>query len=146
MLNDGASVHLMAIVLAATVVMAAPPVIAREHRLMCPAEAPVDWGMGKHAKLGQSDVLAQPIGVPIDEQSPPSLVPDRGYARGGVWHNVWLMDEEPNWSHFVDCRYRGSPRVLRLQADGLRQCEQTAQPYSAKGVIAVDARQTFICD
>jgi hypothetical protein len=119
---------------------------AQQHRLECPREAPAEWGLPKPAPLEQPAVLSQPNGEPIDESAPPSLMPDRMNARGAVWHNVWLMGDEPGWSHFVDCQYRGSKRVLRLKADGLKQCEQTATPYSPKGGIARDAVQTMACD
>ena len=116
------------------------------HRLECPREAPDDWGLPKPAPLEQAQVLSQPAGEAIDESAPPSLVPDRGYARGNVWHNIWIMGDEPHWSHFIDCQYRGSERVLRLKADGLKQCEQTAQPYSAGKGVADHAVQTLVCD
>jgi hypothetical protein len=116
------------------------------HRLECPAQAPAEWHLSKPAPLDQVAVLSQPFGQPIDEAAPPTLVPDQGYARGDVWSNVWLMANKPGWSHFVDCRYRGSKRVLRLKADGLEQCEQTARPYSARGGVAAGAVQTMACD
>ncbi len=116
------------------------------HRVECPREAPAEWGLSKPAPLTQAQVLSQPIGQPIDESAPPSLVPDRGYARGNVWHNIWIMGDEPHWSHFVDCQYRGSNRLLRLKADGLKQCEQTATPYSAGKGVADEAVQTMTCD
>jgi hypothetical protein len=122
------------------------PTHAQQHRLACPAEAPPEWGLGKPAPLEQPAVLSQPAGQPIDDSAPPSLVPDRMFARGAVWHNIWIMGDEPGWSHFVDCQYRGSKRVLRLKADGLKQCEQTAAPYSPKGGIARGAMQTMACD
>jgi hypothetical protein len=118
----------------------------QQHHVACPREAPAEWGLPKPAPLQQPAVLSQPAGQPIDDSAPPSLVPDRGYARGNVWHNVWIMGDEPHWSHFVDCQYRGSARVLRLKADGLKQCEQTAQPYSAAKGVADDAVQTMTCD
>lgn len=116
------------------------------HRVECPREAPAGWGLPKPAPLQQPAVLSQPTGEPIDEAAPPSLVPDRGFARGNVWHNVWIMGDEPHWSHFIDCQYRGSPRVLRLKADGMQQCEQTATPYSATKGVAENAVQTMTCD
>jgi hypothetical protein len=116
------------------------------HRVACPSEAPPEWGLPKPAPLAQPAVLSQPTGQAIDESAPPSLMPDRGYARGNVWHNVWIMGDEPHWSHFVDCQYRGSTRVLRLKADGLKQCEQTAQPYSAAKGVADNAVQAMVCD
>jgi hypothetical protein len=118
----------------------------QQHRVECPREAPAEWGLRKPAPLEQPAVLSQPTGEPIDDSAPPSLVPDRGYARGNVWHNIWIMGDEPHWSHFVDCQYRGSARLLRLKADGLKQCEQTAQPYSAAKGVADTAVQTMACD
>jgi hypothetical protein len=56
------------------------------------------------------------------------------------------MGDEAGWSHYVDCQYRGSQRILRLKADGLKQCEQTAKPYSAKGGVANDSVQMMVCD
>jgi hypothetical protein len=117
-----------------------------QPRVACPAQAPADWRLAGPAPLEQAAVLSQPRGQPIDEAAPPSLVPDRGFAHGNVWHNIWLMGDDPGWVHFVDCRYRGSQRVLRLKADGLRQCEQTAQPYSRAHGVAEDAIQTMACD
>jgi len=129
-----------------------PPMVSRpihaepRHRLECPAQAPADWHLPRPAPLSAAAVLSQPVGQPIDERAPPSLVPDRGFARGTVWHNVWLMGDEPGWAHFVDCGYRGSERVLRLRADGLKRCEQTAAPYAARTGVANDAVHTMVCD
>src|SRR4051812_49436752 len=103
--------------------LAGMPAEASAHRLACPHDAPADWALPKPAPLDQAAVLSQKDREPIDEAAPPSLVPDHGFAVGRVWHNVWLMGDEAGWSHFVDCRYRGSERVLRLKADGLRRCE-----------------------
>ncbi len=77
---------------------------AEPHRLQCPSHAPVEWGLAEPAPLDQVAVLSQPVGQPIDDSAPPDLVPDRGFARGAVWHNIWLMGDEAGWSHFVDCR------------------------------------------
>jgi hypothetical protein len=118
----------------------------QQHRLQCPVEAPAEWGLPKPAPLVQAAVLSQPVDQMIDDNAPPLLVPDQGFARGNVWHNVWIMGNEPGWSHYVDCQYRGSKRILRLKADGLKRCEQTAQPYSSKGGVADNAVQTMVCD
>jgi hypothetical protein len=126
--------------------LAGPRCSAAAQGLRCPPKAPAAWGMLSSSPLDQVDVLSQPSGDPINETAPPSLVPDRGFARGDVWHNVWLLGDEPGWSHFVDCRYRGSQRILRLNADGLRQCEQTARPYSPKVGVSDNAAQTMACD
>jgi hypothetical protein len=119
---------------------------APRHRLECPREPPADWGLGKGAVLDQAAVLSEKSGHAIDDSARPTLVPDRGYARGGVWHNFWQMGDEPGWSHYVDCQYRGSPRILRLKADGLKRCEQTAAPYSVKRGVSDRAVQTMTCD
>jgi hypothetical protein len=149
MLNrNRATDHLMAIiiVLAIAEIAAGPSANAQQHHVECPAQAPAEWGLTKAAPLDQVAVLSQPAGTSIDDHAPPSLVPDRGFVRGSIWHNIWLMGDEPGWSHFVDCRYRGSQRVLRLKADGLKRCEQTARPYSAKGGVADNAVQAMKCD
>jgi hypothetical protein len=125
--------------------LAGAPALAQRPRLECPREAPVEWNLPKAAPLDQAAVLSQPVGKPINDASPPSLVPDRGYPRGTAWHNIWLMGDEPGWSHFVDCRYRGAERILRLKADELRQCEQTAEPYSTKSGLADNAVMTMAC-
>ena len=134
--------------LAALLAFAAFPCNAapKPHAVACPAEPPADWGLPRGTPLDQAAVLSQPKGQPIDETAPPSLIPDRGFARGTVWHNIWLMGDEPGWSHYVDCRYRGSTRVLRLPADGLKQCEQTATPYAPRTGVAANAVQTMTCD
>jgi hypothetical protein len=119
---------------------------AQQHRVECPREAPAEWGLPKPAPLAQPAVLSQPTGQLIDESAPPSLMPDRGYGRGNVWHNIWIMGDEPHWSRFVDCQYRGSHRVLRFKADGLKQCEQTAQPYAPGKGVAENAVQAMVCD
>jgi hypothetical protein len=126
--------------------VATPASYARPPRLACPPQAPAAWNLPKPAPLDAVGVLSQPIGQPIDETTPPSLLPDRGFARGNVWHNIWLMGDEPGWSHFIDCRYRGSARVLRLKADGLKRCEQTARPYAPNTGVAKGAAQTLMCD
>lgn len=126
--------------------LAGPRCATAAQGLRCPPEAPAAWGLPSASPLDQVAVLSQPTGEPIDETAPPSLVPDRGFARGDVWHNLWRIDDQPGWSHFVDCRYRGFGRILRLKADGLRQCEQTVQPYSSRAGVADDASQTMACD
>ena len=126
--------------------LATPPAQAQQHRVACPIEAPAEWKLPKPAPLEQAAVLSQPKGEPINEAAPGSLMPDRGFAAGNVWHNVWIMGDEPGWEHYIDCQYRGSKQILRFKADGLKQCEQTARPYSAKQGIADNAVQTLVCD
>lgn len=110
----------------------------------CPARAPSNWGLHGPAPLNQVAVLSQPVDQPIDDRSPPSLVPDRGFSQGTVWHNIWLMGDEAGWSHFIECRYRGSDRTPRLPADGLQRCEQTTQPFSKKKPAARSRRWSVI--
>jgi hypothetical protein len=97
------------------------------------------------AGSGCGHIPSQPVGPPIDDNASPSLAPNRGFARGSVWYNIWLMADEPGWSQFVDCRYRGSTRILRLKADGVEQCEQTGRAYSTKGGVPDNAVQTMVC-
>ncbi len=116
------------------------------HRLQCPSTAPAEWGLGPSVPLARVSVLAQQTGRPIDESAPPSLHPDRSLVVGDVLHNIWVMDDEPGWYRFVDCQYRGSPRILRLWADGLKRCEQTVRPYAPRTGISETAAQTLECD
>jgi hypothetical protein len=100
-------------------------------------------------RLGPVDqvaVLSEKKGVPIDESALPSRVPDRGLARGDVGHNVWLMGDESGRVHYIQCQYRGAPRVLPLPTDRLRQCEQTAMPYDRARGVAANAVQTLACE
>ena len=128
------------------IMIATPTAAAPQHRLECPATAPADWHLPANSPLSQPAVLSEKTGQPIDDKAPPSLVPDRGFVQGNVWHNIWLMGDEPGWSHYVDCQYRGSPKILRLKADGLKQCEQTAQPYDPKSGVSANAVHTMWCD
>ena len=102
--------HRTAAAVLAMIALGAPPAGAAQHRVECPAQAPAEWQLPGPAPLDQPAVLSQPAGEPIDASAPPSLVPDRGYARDGVWHNVWIMGDEPGWVHYVDCQYRGPGR------------------------------------
>jgi hypothetical protein len=130
------------------IALSAPPSsqAQQQHRVACPIEPPAEWKLPRPAPLEQAAVLSQPIGEPIDENAPPSLAPDRGFATGTVWHNVWMMGDEPGWVHYIDCQYRGSKQILRLKADGMKKCEQTARPYATKQGVANDAIQTMVCD
>jgi hypothetical protein len=99
------AVTTLLIVTIITLFMPLPAHAEQHHRLECPQEAPAEWALPKPAVLEQPAVLSQPVGEPIDDNAPPSLVPDQGYARGNVWHNVWATGDQPDWSHFVDCQY-----------------------------------------
>jgi hypothetical protein len=85
----------------AMIALAAPLAHAQQHRVECPIEAPAEWKLPKPAPLDQAAVLSQPAGEPIDDSAPPSLVPDRGYARGKVWHNVWIMGDDSSIPSFL---------------------------------------------
>src|ERR1022692_4138315 len=113
MLDEPDICRLIATIIAMNVVITVGSAAYAQHRLKCPREAPAGWGLPKTAPLDQIAILSQPLGQPIDDSSPPSLVPDHGFARGNVWHKIWLMGDEPGWARFIDCRYRGSTRILR---------------------------------
>jgi hypothetical protein len=138
--------HIAAAILTALFLSLSAARAQQQHRVECPIDPPAEWKLAKPAPLNQAALLSQPVGEPIDESSPPSLAPDQGFARGNVWHNVWVMGDEPGWARYIDCQYRGSKRILRLKADGMKQCEQTAQPYSIKQGVADNAVQTMTCD
>jgi hypothetical protein len=53
------------------------------------------WGLTKPAPLDQVAVLSQPVGMPIDNSSPPSLAPDHRDARGSAWQNIGRMCDDP---------------------------------------------------
>ena len=115
------------------------------HQLACPSVAPSSWNLRADARLVRSAVLGARTGVAINDAAPPYLIPDQSFRRGGAWHNVWMLDDEPGWAYFVECQYLGSRDVLRLKAAGLKQCEQVfrrneEQPGDAGGL------QTMQCD
>jgi hypothetical protein len=116
------------------------------HQLSCPSTAPTSWNLRADARLVRSAVLGARTGIAINDGAPPYLMPDQGYRRGGAWHNVWLLDEEPGWAYFVECQYLGSRDVLRLKADGLNQCEQVFRPNGAKTGGSDAILQTMQCD
>src|SRR5262249_13003279 len=99
------------------------PAYAAGHALECPPTAPAAWGSPRGGLSGVQVVSAK-RGEAIDETAPPDLVPDRQRTQGGVLHSVWKMNADgPDWLFFVWCRYAGTPRVLKLDAPGVRQCE-----------------------
>jgi hypothetical protein len=117
-----------------------------QHQLACPSVAPTSWNLRADARLVRSAVLGARTGVAINDTAPPYLMPDQGYRRGGAWHNLWLLDDEPGWAYFVECQYLGSRDVLRLKADGLKQCEQVFRPNGAKPAGSDATLQTMQCD
>jgi hypothetical protein len=128
--------------------LAASPVHASspQHQLTCPSIAPANWSLGDKARLVRAGVLSERTGVAITTGAPPYLAPDSSYRRGGAWHNIWLLDDEPGWAYFVECQYLGSQDVLRLKADGLGQCEQVFRPNGAKTGASDATLQTMQCD
>ena len=125
--------------LAALALLLAGP--AGAHGLECPAHAPADW----HASPGVLNgvqVLSAKQGEKIDDQSPPTLVPDDQTTRNGVLHSVWQMNGEgPEWQFFVWCRYAGSERVLKLDAPRVKRCE-----YTAPAAHPDRPPQAMVCD
>lgn len=117
-----------------------------QHQLACPSIAPGSWNLRADAWLVRSAVLGARTGIAINDTAPPYLMPDQGYRRGGAWHNVWLLDGEPGWAYFVECQYLGSRDVLRLNADGLKQCEQVFRPNGTKPGGSDATLQSMQCD
>lgn len=115
------------------------------HPLACPTVAPASWNLRADARLIRSAVLEARTGVAINDGAPPYLLPDRSFRRGGAWHNVWVLDDEPGWLYFVECQYLGSREVLRLKAAGLKQCEQVFRRNEDRPGAA-DGLQTMACE
>jgi hypothetical protein len=116
------------------------------HQLACPTVAPSSWNLRADARLVRAAVLGARTGVAVNDSAPPYLTPDQAYRRGGAWHNLWLLDDEPGWAYFVECQYLGSQDVLRLKADGLKQCEQIYRPNAARTGASDATLQTMQCD
>jgi len=114
------------------------------HQLECPNIAPSSWNLHADARLVRSAILGARTGVMINDGAPPYLMPDQTYRRGGAWHNIWMLDDEPGWAYFVECQYLGSREVLRLGAAGLKQCEQVLRRNEDHP--GADAPQTMACD
>lgn len=117
---------------------------SNRHQLECPAIAPSGWNLRADARLVRSAILGARTGVAINDGAPPYLAPDQTFRRGGAWHNIWVLDDEPGWAYFVECQYLGSRDVLRLGATGLKQCEQVLRRDEEHP--GADAPQTMACD
>ena len=103
---------------------------AQDYTLECPAHAPKDWGL-PNAPLSGVEVLSAPKGQAIDETAPPSLVPDETSIRSGTLHQSWQMNADgPGWVFFVDCHYKGTDRILRLDAKNVTRCDRTISHFS----------------
>ena len=118
----------------------------QQHQLACPSIAPVNWNLGAKARLVRAGVLSERTGVAITTGAPPYLAPDSSFRRGGAWHNVWLLDDEPGWAYFVECQYLGSQDVLRLKTAGLKQCEQVFRQGGVRPGGSDATLQTMQCD
>jgi hypothetical protein len=116
------------------------------HRLECPAVAPPDWG-APQGRLSGVEVLAAKDGEAIDEKSPPSLVPDSESLRAGTLHQRWQMNGYgAGWRFYVDCRYQGSERVLRLDAGAVRSCDRFVSKFSRTTGASKQSEDSLACD
>jgi hypothetical protein len=122
------------------------PAAAAGHRLECPAVAPADWAL-PHARLSAVAVLAAKDGEAIDEASPPTLVPDSETISAGSLHQRWQMNVYGPGSHFyVDCRYQGSDRVLRLDAAPVKICERVVTKFNRATGASPQSQNRLYCD
>jgi hypothetical protein len=122
------------------------PAEAASHRLECPAVAPADWALPQ-ARLSAVAVLATKAGEPIDEAAPPTLVPDSETISAGSLHQRWEMNVYgPGSRFYVDCRYRGSERVLRLDAGQVKICERVITKFSRATGESPQSENRLYCD
>jgi hypothetical protein len=132
---------LLAAALVATAAKAAPA-----HKLECPARAPAEWGIAG-ATLSGVQILSQPKGEKIDETAPPSLMPDDTKISGGTLRQYWTMNAAgPDWDFFVDCRYAGTERLLRLDANGVKRCDRMITHYRNSGDPDPRSVDSLRCD
>jgi hypothetical protein len=121
-------------------------VAAAPSTIECPAIAPPEWGLSAAATLSDVEVLSVPQGVKIDEEAPPSLVPDTSDVYDHALHQSWMMDQDgPGWSSFVDCHYRGTARILRLDAAGVKRCDRVIQPFDPRRPDNAASHESMIC-
>jgi hypothetical protein len=119
---------------------------AAGHRLECPAVAPADWGLSR-ARLSGVAVLATEDGETIDEAAAPTLVPDSETMRAGTLHQRWQMNVYgPDSRFYVDCRYRGTDRVLRLDAGQVKRCEREITHFSRATGESQQSENRLYCD
>ncbi|HUB96188.1 MAG TPA: STY0301 family protein [Stellaceae bacterium] len=119
---------------------------APAHKIQCPAMAPAEWGI-RDAPLSGVQILSQPKGEKIDEAAPPSLVPDQTDISGGTLRQFWIMNGSgPGWDFFVDCQYRGTTRILRIEANGVKRCDRTITHYHASGAADKRSVDRLQCD
>ncbi|MGO8917035.1 MAG: STY0301 family protein [Stellaceae bacterium] len=120
---------------------------APRHKLECPQSPPADWNMPT-ARLSGVEVLSAKIGETIDDNSPPSLMPDESSLRAGTLHQSWRMDGDGSgWVRFVDCHYQATDRVLRLDANHLARCERIVTHFSeTTGATTKLSTDRITCD
>lgn len=119
---------------------------AESHGLQCPATAPPAWGLVPSPPLSGVEVLSAPTGTEIDNDAPPSLMPDTQDNYNRTLHQSWQMNNDgPGWSFFVDCHYAGTQRVLRLDAAGVTRCDYSVSPYSMSNGPDVPAHHQLVC-
>jgi hypothetical protein len=122
------------------------PLAAQAHAIDCPATAPASWGVGA-AKLAGVEILSQPKGEKIDETAPPSLMPDETKITGGILRQYWTMnDSGAGWDFFVDCRYAGTTRFLRIEAAGVKRCDRAVTQYRKSGDPDPRSVDSLHCD
>ena len=120
--------------------------VAAGHRLECPTVAPADWALPR-ARLSGVAVLAAKDGEAIDEASPPTLVPDSETISAGSLHQRWQMNVYgPGSRFYVDCRYQGSDRVLRLDAGQVKLCERVVTKFSRTTGESSQSENRLTCD
>jgi hypothetical protein len=107
----------------AVVLLLAADAWAAGHAIECPARAPSDWG-GSPGLLAGVQVVSAKRGEKIDDAAPPDLVPDGQRTQSGILHSIWRMNSDgPEWLFQVWCHYAGTPRVLKVDAPGVKRCE-----------------------
>ena len=115
------------------------------HALECPARAPDDWKL-PNAPLSGVEVLSSREGEAIDETAPPSLVPDEQSIQSGTLHQSWKMNADgPEWIFFVDCHYKGTDRILRLDARTVTRCDRTISHFSRTTGETARSEQRMRC-
>ena len=87
-------------------------------------------------------VVSAKRGEKIDDAAPPDLVPDDQQTQGGILHSIWRMNSEgPEWLFQVWCHYAGTPRVLKVDAPGVKRCE-----YRTPAAHPDRPPQQMVCD
>jgi hypothetical protein len=115
--------------------------LAAGHALECPAHAPSAWG-GSPGLLVGAQVVSAKRGEKIDDAAPPDLVPDDQSTQSDTLHSIWRMNSDgPAWLFQVWCHYAGTPRVLKVDAPGVKRCE-----YLTPAAHPDRPPQQMVCD